>query len=88
MHGKNYMCRYHMLQLKTLMVRISDMKSTGITGLYGTFAVVPFRTKLMSYNFFWQLLVADCDYAESCGWFLSRGNADASHAVYLLPDDS
>ena len=38
--------------------------------------------------FFWQLLVADCDYAESYGWFLSRGNADASHTVYLIPDDS
>ena len=32
--------------------------------------------------------MADCDYAESSGWFLSGGNADASHAVYLVPDDS
>ena len=38
--------------------------------------------------YFWQLLVVYCDYAESYGWFLSRGNADASHAVYLIPDDS
>ena len=32
--------------------------------------------------------MANCDYAESYGWFLSRGNADASHAVYLIADDS
>ena len=30
----------------------------------------------------WNLIVVDCDYAESYGWFLSGGNADASHAVY------
>ena len=35
--------------------------------------------------YFWQLLVVDC---ESYGWSLSRGNADTSHAVYLIPDDS
>ena len=32
--------------------------------------------------------MADSDYAESYGLFLSRGNANASHAVYLIPDDS
>ena len=31
---------------------------------------------------------SDCDYAESYGQFLSGGNADASHAVYIVPDDS
>ena len=33
----------------------------------------------------WRLIVVDCDYAESYGWFLSGGNADA---VYIVPDDS
>ena len=28
--------------------------------------------------------MADCDYAESYGWFLSGGNATASHAVSHL----
>ena len=32
--------------------------------------------------------MANCDYAESYGWFLSRGNADASHGVYSKPNDS
>ena len=36
----------------------------------------------------WRLIVVDCDYAESYGWFLSGGNADASHTVYIVPDDS
>ena len=36
----------------------------------------------------WHLIVVDCDYAESYGGFLSRRNADASHAVYIVPDDS
>ena len=36
----------------------------------------------------WRLIVADCDYAESYGQFLSGGNADASHVVYIVPDDS
>ena len=26
-------------------------------------------------SLFWQLIVADCDYAESYGWFLSGENA-------------
>ena len=34
------------------------------------------------------LIVVDCDYEESYGRSLSGGNADASHAVYILPDDS
>ena len=36
----------------------------------------------------WRLIVVDCDYAESYRRFLSAGNADASHAVYIVPDDS
>ena len=28
-----------------------------------------------------RLIVGDCDYAESYIWFLSGGNADASHGV-------
>ena len=32
--------------------------------------------------------MANCDYAESYGMFLSGWNAYASHAVYLEPDDS
>ena len=36
----------------------------------------------------WHLIVVDCDYTESYGRFLYEGNADASHAVYLVPDDS
>ena len=36
----------------------------------------------------WHLIVIDCDYAESYIRFLSGGNADASHAVYIVPDDS
>ena len=34
------------------------------------------------------LIVVDCDYTESYRWFLSGGNADASHSVYIVPDDS
>ena len=29
----------------------------------------------------WRLIVGDCDYAESYGWFLFGGSADASHTV-------
>ena len=36
----------------------------------------------------WRLIVVDCDYAESYGRFLSGGNTEASHAVYIVPDDS
>ena len=36
----------------------------------------------------WRLIVVDCDYVESYGRFLSGENADASHAVYKVPDDS
>ena len=36
----------------------------------------------------WRLIGVDCDYAESYGQFLSCGNADASHAVHMVPDDS
>ena len=31
----------------------------------------------------WHLTVVDYDYAESYGRFLSGGNADASHVVYI-----
>ena len=30
---------------------------------------------------FWRLIVGDCDYEESQGWFLFGGNANASHTV-------
>ena len=33
----------------------------------------------------WRLIVVDCDYAESYGRFLSGGNCNASHAVYIVP---
>ena len=36
----------------------------------------------------WPLIVVDFDYAESYGRFLSGENAVASHAVYIIPDDS
>ena len=36
----------------------------------------------------WHLIVIDCDNAESYGRFLSGGNSDASHAVYIVPDDN
>ena len=32
--------------------------------------------------------MGDCDFAESYKWFLSGGNAYASDAVYIVPDDS
>ena len=35
-----------------------------------------------------RLILVDCDYTESYGRFLSGGNGDASHAVYIVPDDS
>ena len=36
----------------------------------------------------WRLIVVDCDYAESYGRLRSAGNDDASHTVYIFPDDS
>ena len=36
----------------------------------------------------WHLIVVDCDYAESYGRFISGGNDDISHAVFIVPDDS
>ena len=36
----------------------------------------------------WRLIVVDCDYLESYGSFLTEGNADVSHAVHIVPDDS
>ena len=35
-----------------------------------------------------RLIVVDCVYAESYGRFLSGENVEASHAVYIVPDDS
>ena len=37
---------------------------------------------------YWRLIVVDCDYAEIYGQCLSGGNADASHVVYIVPDDN
>ena len=54
---------------------------------YGTKCVDRIATQSMSkISNLWRLIVVDC--AESYGWFLSGGNADASHAVYIVPDDS
>ena len=36
----------------------------------------------------WRLIVEYGDYAESYGRFLSGGNADASHVVYIVQDGS
>ena len=36
----------------------------------------------------WRLIMVDCEYAESYGRFLSGGNSDASHVVFIVPDDS
>ena len=56
---------------------------------YGRKSVDRIATQSMSKIFnLWRLIVVDCDYAESYGQFLSGGNADASHAVYIVPDDS
>ena len=49
---------------------------------YGTKCVGRIVTKSMSNFFnFWRLIVGDCDYAESYGWFLFGGNTNASHTV-------
>ena len=56
---------------------------------YGTKCVYRIATQSMSKICnLWRLIVVDCDYAESYGRFLWGGNADASHAVYIVPDDS
>ena len=36
----------------------------------------------------WRLIVEDCDFAESYGRFVSGGNDDASHTVYIVSNDS
>ena len=57
--------------------------------LYGKKSVDRIGTQSMSKICnLWRLIVVDCDYAESYGRFLSGRNADASHAVYIVPDDS
>ena len=56
---------------------------------YGRKSVDIIATKSMSKIFhLWRLIVVDCDYAESYGLFLSGGNTDASHVVYIVPDDN
>ena len=57
--------------------------------IYGRKSVDRIANQSMSKIFnLWRFIVADCDYAESYGRFSSGENADASHAVYLVPDDS
>ena len=57
--------------------------------LYGIKCLGRIVTKSMSkICHFWRLIVGDCDYAESQGRFLFGGNANASHTVYLMLDDS
>ena len=56
---------------------------------YGIKCVGRIVTKSMSkLCIFWRLIVGDCDYAESQTWFLFGGNANASHTVKLMLDDS
>ena len=57
--------------------------------LYGRKSVDRIATQSMSQICnLWHFIVVDIDYAESYGGFLSGGNTDASHAVYIVPDDS
>ena len=57
--------------------------------IYGRKSVDRIATQSMSkICSLWLLIVVDCDYAESYERFLSGGNADASHTVYIVPDDS
>jgi hypothetical protein len=57
--------------------------------LYGRKSVDRIATQSMSKICnLWRLIVVDCDYAKSYGRFLSDGNADARHAVYIIPHDS
>ena len=59
------------------------------SSIYGTKSVDRIATQSMSKICnLWRLIVLDCDYAGSYRPFLSEGNADASHAVYIVPDDS
>ena len=56
---------------------------------YGRKSVDRIVTQSMSKIFnLWHLIVVDCDHTESHGRILSGGNADASHVVYIVPDDS
>ena len=57
--------------------------------IYGRKSVDRIATKSMSKICnLWRLTVVDPDYAESYGWFLSGGNAETSHAVCIVPDNS
>ena len=57
--------------------------------VYGKKSVDRIGTKSMSKICnLWRSIVVDCDYTESYGQFLFGGNADASHAVYIVPGDS
>ena len=54
----------------------------GVLYTYGRKSVDRIATQSMSKTCnLWRLIVGDCDYAESYGWFLSGGNANTSHAV-------
>ena len=56
--------------------------------LYGRKSVDRIATQSMSSICnLWRLIVVDCDCAESYERFLSKGNADVSHMVYIVPDD-
>ena len=55
------------------------------TLIYGRKSVDKIATQSMSKICnLWHLIVVDCGYMR----FLSEGNADASHAVNIVPDDS
>ena len=57
--------------------------------IYGRKSVDRIVTQSMSkISNLWRLIVVDCDYPESYGWFISGKNADASHTVYIVTDDS
>ena len=56
---------------------------------YGRKSVDRIATQFMSKIYIlWRLIVVGCDYVESYGQFLSGGNADAGHAIYIVADAS
>ena len=72
-------------RMSRIIKRLIEHKKT----TYGRKSVDRIATQSMPNIFnLWRLIVVDCDYAESYRRFLSKGNADASHAIYILPDDS
>ena len=63
-------------------------KWTHSNSIYSRKCVDRIATQSMSkISILWRLIVVDREYTESSGRFLSGGNADASHAVYIVPDD-